>query len=135
MKSNNQNKNQSKPSIDVLFLTLFPTTEPGIDLKLLTHKRGRIGVGESLSGEIVRDGEEHFTFTEGWGCRMTKAAKRNPCVLYGTYINVHRNDAGELYPTFNHPRYTKKFTFRHFCIKAAEELLSVASLIEEGDDR
>ena len=34
-----------------------------------------------------------------------------------------------LYPTFNRPQFTTDFTFKHFCLAAAEELLQVAGRI------
>ena len=57
---------------------------------------------------------------------------RNPHVYLGKRINVNRKDDGTLYPTFNRPRYTKDFAFQDFCREAAEELLAVAGLVEEG---
>ena len=40
----------------------------------------------------------------------------------GTYINVNRKKDGTLYPTFNRPQFTEKFTFQDFCLQAAKEL-------------
>ena len=51
----------------------------------------------------------------------------------GTCINLHRKADGTIYPTFNRPGYTADFTFAEFCREAAEELLAVAGLVEEGE--
>ena len=42
----------------------YPNTELGIDLKLLTRKPGRLGIGEYLDGAITHDDEDHFTFVQ-----------------------------------------------------------------------
>lgn len=54
-------KNTDEPR---LFRDLFPNTELGVDLKLLTRKPGRLPVGGMTMGIITRDDEDHFTFTE-----------------------------------------------------------------------
>ena len=51
-----------------------------------------------------------------------KVVQRNPHVYEGTYINVNRKKDGTLYPTFNRPQFTEKFTFQEFCLQAAKEL-------------
>lgn len=114
-----------------IFEALFPNTEMCVDLKLLTHKPGRLCQGETISGAVTRDGEEHFTFVEDAMEKKTATEKRNPIVYSGLRVNVHRKDDGTLYPTFNRPVYTEKFTFRDFCCEAAEELLAVASLVKK----
>ena len=38
----------------------YPNTELGIDLKLITRKPGRLGIGEYLDGAITHDGEDHI---------------------------------------------------------------------------
>jgi hypothetical protein len=43
---------------------LFPDTHLCVDLKLITHKQGRLPVGEYLHGTITRDQEDHFRFVE-----------------------------------------------------------------------
>lgn len=113
-----------------LFKDLFHNTELCVDIKLLTRMQGRIAEGDYISGVITRDGEEHFTFIEDARVKRVATVKRNPCVMEGEFINVHRRDDGTLYPTFNRPAYTEKFTFRDFCRKAAEELLAVAGLVK-----
>ena len=42
----------------------YPNTELGIDLKLISRKPGRLGIGEYLDGAITHDGEDHFTFVQ-----------------------------------------------------------------------
>ena len=46
------------------FKNFYPNTELGIDLKLITRKPGRLGIGEYLDGAITHDGEDHFTFVQ-----------------------------------------------------------------------
>lgn len=110
--------------------TLFPNTEMCVDLKLLTHEPCRLCLGETISGAITRDGEEHFTFVEDASEKKPTIVRRHPIVYGGLRVNVHRRDDGMLYPTFNRPAYTAKFTFRDFCCEAAQELLAVASLVK-----
>ena len=101
----------------------YPNTELGIDLKLLTRKPGRLGMGEYLDGAITHDGEDHFTFVQNDSeKKKDKVVQRNPHVYEGTYINVNRKKDGTLYPTFNRPQFTEKFTFQDFCLQAAKEL-------------
>lgn len=114
-----------------LFKDIFPNTELGVDLKLLTREPGRLPVGVMVPGAITRDGEDHFTFVEGVPKKNAGQTKRNPCILSCKYINIHRKDDGTLYPTFNRPAYTEEFTFQDFCRKASEELLAVVGLVEE----
>ena len=101
----------------------YPNTELDIDLKLLTRKPGRMGMGEYLDGAITHDGEDHFTFVQNDSeKKKDKVVQRNPHVYEGTYINVNRKKDGTLYPTFNRPQFTEKFTFQDFCLQAAKEL-------------
>lgn len=44
--------------------TAYPNTEPGVDLKLMTQKPGRIPIGEARNGILMRDGDDHFCFVE-----------------------------------------------------------------------
>lgn len=110
---------------NLLFKDIYPNTELGVDLKLLTRRKGRMDIGEVRPGAITRDGEEHFTFVESVIGKKPEY-KRNPHVLELLRINVVRKDDGTLYPTFTRPRYNEKFTFQDFCREAAEELLMVA---------
>ena len=104
----------------------YPNTELGIDLKLLTRKPGRLTDGEYLDGVITHDGEDHFTFVQNDSeKKKEKVVQRNPHVYEGTYINVNRKKDGTLYPTFNRPQFTDKFTFQNFCLLAAKELCEI----------
>ena len=44
--------------------SVYPNTEPCIDLKLLTREPGRIPIGNYLDGAITRDADDHFLFIE-----------------------------------------------------------------------
>ncbi len=108
----------------------YPTTEPDVDLKLITRSPGRMDVGQYKSGMLTRDGEEHYLFVENdMQKKQTTAEQRNPHVYEGRCINVNQKLDGTLYPTFNRPPYTQAFAFKHFCLAAAEELLLVAGRI------
>ncbi len=116
----NANMNESSNKLEKGF---YPNTELGIDLKLITRKPGRLGIGEYLDGAITHDGEDHFTFVQNDSeKKKDKVVQRNPHVYEGTYINVNRKKDGTLYPTFNRPQFTEKFTFQDFCLQAAKEL-------------
>ena len=150
--SANQNKNEHEPKVvgeiinDMLqsdspfavayrqhHATVYPNTEPGIDLKLLTRQPGRIAVGDYLDGTLTRDGDEHYLFIENATDKKRQTVtQRNPHIYEGQFINVNRKPDGTPYPTFNRPQFTADFTFKHFCLAAAEELLAVAGIISEA---
>lgn len=104
-------------------------TEPGIDLKLLTRHRGRLPIGGYLGGLITHDGEGHYSFVESAGEGRWIPQQRNPHIYEGRFVNVNRRPDGSLYPSLTRPPYTEVFTFRHFCLAAAEELRMVADMI------
>lgn len=108
---------------------LFPNTELGIELKLLTRHPGRMPIGVMLDGVITHEAEDHFIFVENT-FEKKKVNLRNPHVYMGKRINIIRKDDGTLYPTFKRPSYTENFTFQDFCHEAAEELLFVVDLLE-----
>ena len=111
----------------------YPNTELGIDLKLITRKPGRLGIGEYLDGAITHDGEDHFTFVQNdQEKKLQMVVQRNPHVYEGTYINVNRKKDGTLYPTFNRPPFSERFTFQDFCQGAADELRIISG---KSDDR
>ena len=103
--------------------------EPCIDLKLLTRHRGRLPIGGYLGGTIVHDGEKHYSFVEIARDRRWIPQQRNPHIYEGRFVNVNRRPDGRLYPSLTRPPYTEVFTFRHFCLAAAEELRMVADMI------
>ncbi len=107
---------------------LFPNTEPCTVLKLLTREPGRMPVGAYINGTIEHDSEEHYTFTEGGLEKKAVSIMRSPHIYKGTCVNVVRRADGNLYPTFNRPRYTESFSFSDFCIAAAKELIEASSL-------
>lgn len=75
----NDNMNESS---NKLGRELFPNTELGIDLKLMTRKPGRLAVGEYLDGTITRDGEDHFSFIQDDpNKKKVKVIQRNPHVI------------------------------------------------------
>ena len=115
-----------------LFKDLHPNTELCVDLKLYTREPGRMPVGAYINGTIEHDSEEHYTFTEG-GIEEKKAVSilRSPHVYKGTCVNVVRRADGNLYPTFNRPKYSESFGFQDFCLEAAKELIEVSGLGEE----
>ena len=129
--SNEAPKVNEEHETDQLFETIFPTTELGIDLKLFTLKPGRICENEFLPGMLTRDGENHYSFVQNATKKKRKVNRRNPQVFKGLCVNVIQHSDGTLYPTLNRPNYTKDFTFKDFCLRAAEELLTVASLGEK----
>lgn len=105
----------------------FPTTEPCVDLKLITILPGGLPEGEYLSGVITRDGDDHFSFIENaMEKKVARAEQRNPHVYEGAYININRKPDGSLYPTFNRPQLATSDDFKHFCLNAAKELETVA---------
>lgn len=115
-----------------LFVDIFPDTHLCVDLKLLTHKPGRMPMGEYLSGVLARDGEEHFCFIEN-ASEKKVVAVRNPHLFRGKCVNVIKKD-DTLYLTFNRPQFSENFTFQDFCRAAAEELLMVAGLVGEEEE-
>ena len=106
--------------------TYCRTTEPCIDLKLFTRHNGRLKQGDRLKGVLTRDGDDHYLFVESLPERKKAAVRRGEHIYRGHYINVTRRVDGELRPAFTVPTYTATFTFKHFCLKAAEELLEIA---------
>lgn len=121
---------------DRLFKDLFPDTHPGIDLKVLSCKPGHMTVGDMIAGTLVRSGEDLFTFVEHRaGEKRVKKVYRNPIVFEGGTVNVHRLADGTLRLEFVRPRFYPDFTFRDFCLAAAQELLTVARLLGEEDSK
>lgn len=43
---------------------VYPNTEPGVDLKMLTFTPGRMGIGEPKKGVLVKDDDFHYRFEE-----------------------------------------------------------------------
>ena len=102
-----RNRNESEETeTDLLFKNRYPNTELGIDLKLITGKRGRMPMGKPLSGMITRDGEEHYTFVQNGSDGERNKTTRNPHVYRGKCVNLKRGANGQYYPTFNRPEFS-----------------------------
>ena len=118
---------------DRLFKDIFPHTEPCCELKLLTRQPGRLNEGMMLDGIIARAGEERYVFVEKTHEKKVTTVRRNPVIYSGACINVHRLADGTLRLEFNRPRFYPDFSFRDFCLAAAQELLTIAQLLGEKD--
>lgn len=118
---------------DRLFSDVFPHTEPCCQLKLLTRQRGRPNEGSMLEGVITRSGDEQYVFVEKPLEKKVTKVRRTPIIYSGNCVNVHRCSDGILRLDFNRPRFDSDFSFRDFCIAAAQELLTIARLIGEED--
>lgn len=104
---------------------LYPNTELGADLKLVTQKQGRMELGEYLDGMITRDGEDHFTFVEN-ATEQRKAERRNPTIYMGQWINVKRRADGTVYPTFKRTKCIGAGELGDYAVSTTCELLMVA---------
>ena len=104
---------------------LYPNTELGVDLKLITQKLGPMELGEYLDGMITRDGEYHFTFVEN-ATEQRKAECRNPTIFSGQWINVKRRADGTVYPTFKRTKRIGAGELGDYAVSTTCELLMVA---------
>lgn len=65
--------------------SVYPNTEPCVDLKLLTREPGRIPLGNYLDGAITRDADDHFLFIENaTDKKRSHVQQRNPHVYEGS---------------------------------------------------
>jgi len=110
-------------------------TELCMDVTTLLHEDRAMQPGKEYLGVLRKDVEsdeyrydEHMTFVE---VERQKGEKRNLQLYKGLCVNVNQQNDGRKYLSFNRPRFTEDFTFKHFCLMAAEELLTVAGLLEE----
>lgn len=103
---------------------LYPNTELGVDLKLVTQEQGRMELGEYLDGMITRDGEDHFTFVEN-ATEQRKAERRNPSIYEGQWINVKRRADGTVYPTFKRTKGIGAGKLGDYAVNTTCELLMV----------
>lgn len=143
-------KKNSKSSVDLVVLQgenlfsgignlhklsehVYPHTELGIDLKLLMQNPGRPPVGAMLDGTLVHDAENHYLFSEKDKEKKVKTVQRNPVIFAGGCVNVHLLADGTKRLDFNRPRFYSDFTFRDFCLAAAQELVTIARLLGEED--
>lgn len=119
---------------DRLFKDLFPDTHPCIDLKVLTRQPEHMEIGDMILGTLVRSSEDQFALIENDAeKKQVKPVRRNPIVFEGGTVNVHRLADGTYRLEFARPRFFKDYTFRDFCLAAAQELLVVARLLGEED--
>ena len=72
-----------------------------------------------------------FVFVESPEKMKVATVRRNPVVYSGRCINVHQLIDGTLRLNFNHPRFNSNFSFRDFCLAAAQELLTISRLLGE----
>lgn len=103
---------------------LYPNTELGVDLKLVTQEQGRMELGEYLDGMITRDSEDHFTFVEN-ATEQRKAERRNPSIYMGQWINVKRRADGTVYPTFKRTKGIGAGKLGDYAVNTTCELLMV----------
>jgi len=119
-----------------LFEDIFPHTELDTSLKLLMLTPGRPPVGAVLDGILVHATENSYLFSEKEVTeKKDKKVQRNPVIFAGGCVNVHLLADGTKRLEFNHPRFYSDFTFRDFCLAAAQELLTVARLLGEEDSQ
>ncbi len=109
----------------------YPDTHLCVNLKVVKRQPGHMIVDDCLEGAIVRDGEEHFTFIQNQPVK--KVEVRNPHLFKGVCVNLIKRVDGTLSLHFNHPSFSKDFTFKDFCHEAAVELLLVADLVEKPE--
>jgi hypothetical protein len=72
-----------------------------------------------------------FVFVEDSHKKKVKTLRRTPIIYSGNCINVHRCSDGTLRLDFNRPRLDSDFSFRDFCMAAAQELLTISRLLGE----
>ncbi len=107
---------------------MYHDTHLGVDIKVAKSTPGRLPVDASLEGTLVRDKDDHFLFNEKI---HDKKVHRVPIIWEGESVNVHDNGYGVTYATLRRPRYSRNFTFKDFCIDAADELLTIARQVKE----
>lgn len=112
-----------------MFEEIFPHTED-TTLKLLMQTPGRPPVGSMLDGTLFHDADDHFLFAEKVVEKKVKTVQRNPVIFAGGCVNVHLLADGTKRLEFNRPHFYSDFTFRDFCVAAAQELLTIANLLE-----
>lgn len=103
---------------------LYPNTETCVDLRTQLQEQGAMELGEMLHGMIIRDGEDHFTFTEDTAERR-KAERRNPSIYEGRRVNVKRRTDGTVYPTFKRTKDIKPEQLGAYVQRALCEVLMV----------
>ena len=128
-----EHKSKVEVETDRLLKDFYPNTEPGIDLKITSRKPGRMPVGDSINCMLTHDGDYHYTAIENAIEKKAKTVQRNPVIFAGGCVNVHLLADGTKRLEFNRPRFYSEFTFRDFCLAAAQELVTIARLLGEED--
>lgn len=72
-----------------------------------------------------------FVFVESPEKKKVATLRRTPVIYSGSCVNVHRCFDGTLRLDFNRPRFDSNFSFRDFCLTAAQELLTISRLLGE----
>lgn len=112
---------------------MYRNTDLCVDLKTFLHHDCIAMIGRSYAGKLMRDEEMHFTFVENAvSYKNGLCVKRNPIVIAGHCVNLHRKADGTYYLTFRNPVLTPHYTWKNFCIEAAKEILSLISLVDDG---
>lgn len=92
-------------------------------------------VAEALAAKVAEtpdaNAEDATVGTETAFEKKGVPVKRTPIVIPGKCVNLHRRDDGTPSLAFCHPALTKSYTWKNYCIEAAQEILSLASLVEE----
>ena len=123
-------EDEAEVETDQLFKDLFPDTHLDVDVKVLSVKPGRIPIGMFFEGYFTRNGEDKFLIIEKASVKKVKTVRRNPVIFAGGCVNVHLLADGTKRLEFNRPHFYSDFTFRDFCVAAAQELLTIANLLE-----
>lgn len=72
-----------------------------------------------------------FVFVESTEKKKVTTVRRTPVIYSGCCVNVHKCSDGSLRLDFNRPRFDSNFSFRDFCLAAAQELLTISRLLGE----
>ena len=105
------------------FRHIYPNTELCVDLKLLTNKPGRVHVGANLIGNIVRDGDDHFTFIEDAVEEYKQVApKRNLHIFKGKYITLTVRDDDSPRLNFKEVHWTPGFNIAAYALAVMDEV-------------
>ena len=104
-------------------------TELCIDLKTILRSDRKAKMRKDYPGVLTRDGREHYTFTE---TMPQTAAKRNPHVYEGEFINISLWADGSLHPSFKNVTTGRDFSVESYAFGVACELREgLSGLVEE----
>ncbi len=106
---------------------VYPNTEPGVDLKFITHSPCRLDIGQSKHGRIMRDDTYHYVFVETSPQTITKNIQPRSIHIYrGKYVNLLTTPAGLNKVTINRATFSSKRELRLFLQRASEEMTQLA---------